>query len=357
LLQVNGNLRHRIEKLGSELDEHRLTASQLKLRQLAKAMSFDEHFDGPPKRHDRPAWANGAFVYLSAEHCKGIKEAIRDAGVQLMAKHVLVTPKYKHIVEDVLNANPEATDRTGRDAYCWRRVRAQGEEEKIYLPGRHSYESDWHRDMGVQLQYAEAADRTGRMRFPVRRDGLSDADRKIYRRCKSCFDRDWCRGLCGFSSYDPLQWYSPCTCDASSRPMATCDASSRSMAPKAYNMETGRRGRNNIAAAFLQLNNDIMELRHIDMDLLEYLTSPPSVQILTPEMWKKACEHVCQENWWIEMRVQQPTSEHPYRPYCTMCDKWAMRLHLKSDKCKRNRTNKMVNCGPLLTAMLTADSW
>ena len=94
-------------------------------------------------------WANGAFVYLSAEHCKVIEKAIRDAGVQLQANYVLVTPKHKHIVEDVLNANAGATDRTAREAYCMRRVSVIVAEEKIYLPGRHSYESDWRRDTWV----------------------------------------------------------------------------------------------------------------------------------------------------------------------------------------------------------------
>ena len=55
LLQISGNLRHRIEKLGSETDADRLIASQTKLRRLADRMPFDEHFDGPRKMHDRPA--------------------------------------------------------------------------------------------------------------------------------------------------------------------------------------------------------------------------------------------------------------------------------------------------------------
>ena len=362
LLRIRGNLRHRIQRLGTETDANQLIESQKTLRRIAKQMPFGAprkvHFDGPRTVLDRPGWANGAFVYLSAEHCKGIEKAIRDAGVQLQSKHLLVSPEYKHVVKEVFDASPEAADRTGRKLF--RRAAVIDAEEKIYLPCKHSSESDCYRDAGVQLQSKhllvspeykhvvkevvdaspEAADRTGRRGFLVRRDGVIDAKEKIYLPCKHCYDTDWYRDLCGFSSYDPSEWQSPCT----------CDASSQSMASMAYNMEAGH-GRRGTNAMFLQLNNDLMEQRHIDMDPLEYLTSPPSVQRLNLDMWINAWEHVCEENWWMEMRRRNSC---PW-PYCTLCDKWAERLHLTSVRCTSKRKGKDVKDGPLLSAILAAE--
>ena len=65
----------------------------------------------------------------------------------------------------------------------------------------------------------------------------------------------------------------------------------------------------------------------VDLDLLELLTSPPSVQMLDPEMWTQVWEAVCQENTWIEMRKDQKSGECPY---CTLCGRWAEVTHLLS---------------------------
>ena len=78
-LVVKGNLRHRIEKLGTEKEDNELTDSQMQLRHIARAMQKVLNDlakpcalpESPPQATkqqpppERPSWANGAFLYLT----------------------------------------------------------------------------------------------------------------------------------------------------------------------------------------------------------------------------------------------------------------------------------------------------
>ena len=52
----------------------------------------------------------------------------------------------------------------------------------------------------------------------------------------------------------------------------------------------------------ISLGIHLCEEKNIDLDLAEFLTSPPSVQVQDKEMWRDAWRHVCKENAWLEMR-------------------------------------------------------
>ena len=106
----------------------------------------------------------------------------------------------------------------------------------------------------------------------------------------------------------------------------------------------------------LQLDSAIMNERDIDFELLEYLTSPSSVQRLNPEMWQLAWEHVCVENQFLVMEADVSEEGPGKGPYCTLCAKWAEVPHLLSDKCRQKRLSQgYAQDGPLLAAILKAE--
>ena len=106
------NLRHRIEKLGTEKDESDLNNMQLKLRRIAEQQT--QPWWVVEKVYERPQWANGAFVYLSQGHARVIESVMRASGKVLQSKHVLVSPQYKILLKEVLDASPEGP---GREAF------------------------------------------------------------------------------------------------------------------------------------------------------------------------------------------------------------------------------------------------
>ena len=293
LLVIKGNLRHRIEKLGTEKDDRnpdpsqRLNPKQRELRQIAENQPWKDF-----KVPERPSWANGAFVYLTADHCKVVEKAIESCKTILQSKHLLVSPKYKSIVMAVLEASSEGP---GREAFLMRRAGAIDAEDRIpCTPGDSPQPVD------------ESGDDSR---------GFNSALMPL---------------VSGKSSQSSRQ---------------TSDASEWS------DTEFGRRRKN---IRFLQLDGDLMNERHIDFELLEYLTSPPSVQRLEPEKWISAWEHVCKENDWIKMR-DIPERRLEECPYCELCGKWAEMPHLLSDKCKLRRRRSGVQVGPLLKAILVAE--
>ena len=110
ILVVKGNLRHRIEKPGCEKTEEQLNMAQVKLRRIAEQQMqqwwvVKKVYERPA--YERPAWANGAFVYLSHDHARVIERSIRKSGKTLQSKHLLVSPQFKPLVKDVLDASPE----------------------------------------------------------------------------------------------------------------------------------------------------------------------------------------------------------------------------------------------------------
>ena len=105
----------------------------------------------------------------------------------------------------------------------------------------------------------------------------------------------------------------------------------------------------------VQCNPALMEdenVKDVDLDLLEYLTSPPSVQTLDPDMWMLVWKEVRKENNWIEMREDQKSG---LCPYCTLCGRWAEVTHLLSAKCSTKVTTRNKSHGPILTEILEAE--
>ena len=117
-LVVKGNLRHRIDKLGTEKDDSQLTEGQQRLRAVAEeqqrrleSLGPDGNDGAATSAHrptpERPVWAAGAFVYLAPEHLVEVMEAIKQQGVKLQSKHVLVSEVHKSLVIEALTAQPE----------------------------------------------------------------------------------------------------------------------------------------------------------------------------------------------------------------------------------------------------------
>ncbi len=112
-LVVKGNLRHRIDKLGTEKDDSQLTEGQQRLRDVAEEQQRRLESLGPlgpdgddgaatsacQPRTERPAWAKGAFVYLAPEHVGEVMEAIKEQGVQLQSKPTLVSEAHKDLAK------------------------------------------------------------------------------------------------------------------------------------------------------------------------------------------------------------------------------------------------------------------
>ena len=133
LLVIKGNLRHRIEKLGVEKTDEELNDPQYKLRRIAYEQTQPHWY--VEKAYERPQWANGAFVYLSQGHACVIEEAIRVSGKTLQSKHLLLSPQFKPLVKEVLEASPEGP---GREAFLMRRAGVIDGEERVEL-GSESY--------------------------------------------------------------------------------------------------------------------------------------------------------------------------------------------------------------------------
>ena len=113
ILVIRGNLRHRIEKLGTEKTEE-LSLNQIKLRRIAYEQKQRQPHWYFEKCYERPRWAQGAFVYLSESHARVIESAIKASGIKLQSKHLLVSPQFKPLVKEMLEASPEGH---GREAY------------------------------------------------------------------------------------------------------------------------------------------------------------------------------------------------------------------------------------------------
>eukprot|EP00927_Polykrikos_kofoidii_P001094 TRINITY_DN1039_c0_g1_i1.p1 TRINITY_DN1039_c0_g1~~TRINITY_DN1039_c0_g1_i1.p1 ORF type:complete len:389 (+),score=68.59 TRINITY_DN1039_c0_g1_i1:87-1253(+) len=119
----------------------------------------------------------------------------------------------------------------------------------------------------------------------------------------------------------------------------------------------------------LTLSPVIMERRDVELELLEYLAAPISVQELNPGMWLDVWDEVCSENNdWLEMRTVVGSMAWPF---CKLCACDADLVHLLSQACvarrggtrrrKRRRRPKQQSpaasqmVGPLLAAILEAE--
>jgi len=291
LLVVKGNLRHRIEKLGVEKADADLSQGQRRLREAARLQNFGPGQAGEPEHPERPAWANGAFVYLTPNHAAKICQAAEVSGLQLQSKHVLVSEEYRALVKEVLATGPNGP---GREAFLLRRAGAVEREDRVNLP------VDPQR-LGGSLQQQ------------CRAEGGSEAS------FESCL--------------------TPNTGTATTYRTAGTTAS-------------GDPGTHRKHVRLLQLDGRLMERREVDLELAEYLTAPPSVQQMDPDMWTRAWDQVCEENRWIEMR---PDEKCGPCPYCTVCKKWAEVGHLMSKTCRARLERHGMQVGPLLEAILQAE--
>ena len=116
------------------------------------------------------------------------------------------------------------------------------------------------------------------------------------------------------------------------------------------------------------LPRDLQFCMEIDGDLLDFMTSPGSVQSLQPEMHVEVWTAVCEESrdpktgvCWLEMRDaggelatpgDHPTPCDPKCPFCTRCGTWAASMHLSSAKCRSIGTGGQPR--PLLDAIIAA---
>ena len=126
LLVVKGNLKHRIQKLGTEVHKDDLTDIQKVLRKIAEDQRWGSF---PP---ERPSWANGAFLYLTREHAGLIKGAVERQGVHLQSKHILVSPTHRGVLSAALSARPASY---GREAFLVARAgMIQTETRLVLLP-------------------------------------------------------------------------------------------------------------------------------------------------------------------------------------------------------------------------------
>jgi hypothetical protein len=142
LLEVRGNLRHRIEKLGAELPWGDLSAPQRQLKNIAREQPWGG--DAADGLVERPLWANGAFVYLTPRHAaeflaswrsswRSWRSSCRESCMPLYleTKHILVSEEYRALVGEVLSACPEGP---GREAFLLRRAGVIDREDVIHMP-------------------------------------------------------------------------------------------------------------------------------------------------------------------------------------------------------------------------------
>lgn len=296
LLETKGNLRHRIEKLGCERSDVELTSVQRDLRSIT------------PGENSRPDWAGGAFVYLTASHLEEIAELVNENDVVLQSKHILVSDGYVQLVKVALGADQEEG---GREAFL--RARAGAIKSEYLLNPLFLSRAERQRPVGVNS--ATHVPTVQRTFIEVKEVHAESSEFSFHSRQAAST---------GDLPHEPSL-------------VMVDDLAVSSRQPR-------------FRPALLQLPVQIMERRDVDLELLEFLTAPPSVQIQSPEMWVSAWRQVCLENEWLVMVDHETRGEGPY---CTVCKKWAELSHLTSPKCKSNRRNLTVS--PFLSTILTAE--
>ena len=102
---------------------------------------------------------------------------------------------------------------------------------------------------------------------------------------------------------------------------------------------------------FLTLSSAALAVPDVDLDLLEYATSPESVQSLAPENWQSIFD-ICREQNSHFIVSRGSTF------YCSLCDTVISFRHLASPRCRKNRENLIKSGGSspsgLYDAILTA---
>jgi len=123
LLELKGGLRHLVEKLGVESPEVNLNEDQKSLRRIAVMQNFCH--DKPA----RPSWAKDAFVYVTVDDAANLEQAVKESGIELKSRHVLVSDDHLELLKAVISAPAIGT---GREAY--QRGRAGAVASEVAVP-------------------------------------------------------------------------------------------------------------------------------------------------------------------------------------------------------------------------------
>ena len=127
---VSGSLKHRFEKLGTEIDLNCATDGQRILRHIVLQHRWEETIQ--EDHRERPAWANGAFIYCNPQHAKLVQGEHEHFPFQLQSKHIICSPEYATLVKEVLAADLDGGV-CGRQAFLRRRAGCIKEEWKLDL--------------------------------------------------------------------------------------------------------------------------------------------------------------------------------------------------------------------------------
>ena len=240
LMIAKGSLRHRIEKLGLEKADAELTEPQRLLREAAQAAAQVQEADEEPDEEHRPP--------ERPRWAKGAFIYLSKGDARVMPKVIAEKDfllQSKHIIAShslrriVKMALAAQPNIEGREGFLLRRAGTIDTEEEWKLPGSNA---------GPDAQ----------------EDGSSSNDLLVEGAGSAASGQD---------TPSQTDVFGPVKKHKSMR-LVQCDPSL---------MEDDR-------------------VKGLDLELLEFLTSPPSVQMLDPGMWMSVWAQVCEENKWIEMR-------------------------------------------------------
>ena len=109
-MTFKGNLRHRIELVGEEIEYVSLTEKQKVLRRIAAAQGFEARISG---HLARPSWGGGAFFYCEPAHALLIQENMHLLPFQVMSKHIVCSPQYEAAVRDCMEDHADGAPPVG----------------------------------------------------------------------------------------------------------------------------------------------------------------------------------------------------------------------------------------------------
>ena len=117
---IKGNLRHRIEKLGEEVEYEKLTVKQRRLRDIALNERFDQRIG---VHTSRPTWGGGAFLYCEPAHAELVKQNRHLFPFELKSKHVVFSEQFETALRECLeDIVPPETQPKGREAFLKKRA-------------------------------------------------------------------------------------------------------------------------------------------------------------------------------------------------------------------------------------------
>ena len=138
VMTVKGNLRHRIEKLGEELDEAALSDKQRVLRRIAIRQGFEELLADQGIPHlARPVWGKGAFFYCEPALARLVQDNCALFPFKLQSKHLVCSPEYEVALRDCLEEPPAvlSSQPKGREMFLKKRAGQVKVYQVVELPG------------------------------------------------------------------------------------------------------------------------------------------------------------------------------------------------------------------------------